>query len=243
MHVFLALRRKIVAEVFLLALFVTALGTVTVVFSAPPGSCINIVIDPGHGGEDPGALDREGHEEEDINLAVALYLADYLKAQGFNVILTRRYDTDYVLPKPFRKGKTKKRCDLDRRIALAVRHYASAYISLHVNTGRPSSRGAESYYHPKSLDSKILAESIQQELWSLPGMPKKKARPANYYLLSRTPMASVIVEMGYLTNPVERRNLLNPAYQKQLAQALSRGIVLYCQRKALRNVPTFCPAF
>ncbi|NPV26594.1 MAG: N-acetylmuramoyl-L-alanine amidase [Firmicutes bacterium] len=185
-----------------------------------------VVIDAGHGGEDPGTIHGSIYEK-DINLAVALRLEKILLAQDVQVVMTRRTDIDYIVHRRLRGEKTRKQSDLDRRLEIANEHGADLLISLHVNCWRKYQAGAEVFYNPQSDRSALLAQWIQQELRQIPGMTKRIAKAGDYYLIIQADMPAVIVEMGYLSSPKERQLLLTPTYQEQLAQAIAAGIVRY----------------
>lgn len=187
----------------------------------------SVVIDAGHGGYDPGAITKQGVYEKEINLEMAKRVQELLKPCGINVILTRDEDEDYV-PEGAQGRHTKKQADLNYRIFMATQAKVDAFISLHLNatvTGLNS--GAETFYHFKSNEGKILAETIQQELVKVPGMNRRIAKPGDFYIINNSPMPTVIVELGYLSNPKEQKKLQESWYQDQLAHAVAKGIANY----------------
>jgi N-acetylmuramoyl-L-alanine amidase len=186
-----------------------------------------VVLDAGHGGYDPGAITKQGVYEKGINLEMAKRVRELLKPCGIDVILTRDEDEDYV-PDGTRGKQTKKQADLNYRISMATQAKADAFISLHLNatvTGLNS--GAETFYHFKSEEGKRLAETIQQELIKVPGMNRRIAKPGDFYIINNTPMPTVIVELGYLSNPKEQKKLQQSWYQDHLAHAVAKGIASY----------------
>lgn len=186
-----------------------------------------VVIDPGHGGYDPGAITKQGVYEKEVNLQIAEKVVNVLKPTGVKVLLTRDEDEDYASAGA--RGKTsKKQTDLNYRISLASRENADIFVSLHVNAsaGNPKS-GAETFYHYKSQEGKKLAESIQQELIKIAGMNKRVAKPGDFYIINNTSMPTVIVELGYLNNSAELKKLRQSWYQEQLANAVAKGIARY----------------
>ncbi len=186
-----------------------------------------VVLDPGHGGYDPGAITRQGVYEKEINLQIAARVERMLKPSGIKVLLTRDEDEDYVPPGV--KGRdSKKQTDLNYRIALAAQASADVFVSLHVNAnaGTPKS-GAETFYHIKSEKGKYLAERIQEELVKVPGMNRRVAKPGDFYIINNTAMPAVIVELGYLNNTAELIKLKQASYQEQLAHAIAKGIGNY----------------
>ncbi|WP_238456961.1 N-acetylmuramoyl-L-alanine amidase family protein [Desulforamulus putei] len=187
-----------------------------------------VVIDPGHGGYDPGAI-RKGVMEKHINLAIAQEIGKILKENHVQVRLTR--DGDYNLAVPGLHGRDAKRYDIERRIELAQKFGADAVVSIHVNVGRRKCSGAETFYHRQSLRGKLLAESIQRELSGIPYINKRVVKTGSYYILRRTEMPCVIVETGFLNNPQEREKLLDKKYQQMLARAIAKGVINYLQVK------------
>ena len=186
-----------------------------------------VVVDAGHGGYDPGAITKQGIYEKEINLEMAKQVQELLKPSGINVILTRDEDEDYV-PDGTRGRQTKKQADLNYRISMANQAKADAFISLHLNaTATGLNSGAETFYHFKSEEGKRLAETIQQELVKVPGMNRRIAKPGDFYIINNTPMPTVIVELGYISNPKEQKKLQQPWYQDQLAHAVAKGIANY----------------
>lgn len=184
-----------------------------------------LVIDPGHGGYDPGTV-REGVYEKHINFQIALKVKKSLEEKGAAVILTR--NGDYNLAIPGLHQREARRYDLGKRLEIAYQSKADLFVSIHVNSFNiRSCRGAEAFYHPKSEKGKLLAECIQSELLSLPGMEKRVAKASDYYVLSNARIPAVLIEAGYLSNPDEKNNLINKDYQILMAEKISSGIQRY----------------
>lgn len=186
-----------------------------------------VMLDPGHGGYDPGAITKQGVYEKSINLQIAQKVKEMLGPSGIEVYLTREEDIDYV-PDGVRGKTTKKQIDLNRRIDMAKEAYADVFVSLHVNataTGQES--GSETFYHYQSESGKKLAELIQQELIKIPGMNRRIAKPGDFYIINNTSMPTVIVEVGYLSSVKEQKKLQQSWYQEQLARAIAKGIANY----------------
>lgn len=187
------------------------------VFSSLPVSGKNIIIDPGHGGWDPG---KTGNitDEKDINLEIALLLRDYLLAGGAEVWLTR--DEDEAL------GKTKDE-DMKKRISYAEKGDADIFISIHQNSfPKENAKGAQVFYFNGSEKGEALAGSIQNRLVTFAdSINKRKAKEnGSYYILKNTSAASVIVECGFLSNPAEEESLNKKEYRQKLAWAIYMGI-------------------
>lgn len=185
-----------------------------------------IVIDPGHGGADPGAQTPE-LKEKDINLDISLRLGKILESKGCNVILTREVDKDFFLP-GFIQGRMAKRVELNNRIRTATENNADIFISVHANSfTKRNSYGMETYYHLDSPSGKALAELIQEQLTQLQTDNKRKAKAGDYYIINQSKMPSVIVEVGFISNPRERKLLLSGTYRDSIAGAISTGVEHY----------------
>ena len=185
-----------------------------------------IVIDPGHGGADPGAQ-NSGLKEKDVNLDISLRLSKVLESKGCKVILTREVDKDFFLP-GFVQGRMAKRAELNQRINLASENNADLFISVHANSfPQRNTYGMETYYHLKSAPGKALAERIQEQLTGLQSDNKRKAKAGDYYLINQSKMPAVIVEVGFISNPRERKLLLSSNYRDLIAEAIGAGIDQY----------------
>ncbi|HCJ79493.1 MAG TPA: N-acetylmuramoyl-L-alanine amidase CwlD [Desulfotomaculum sp.] len=185
-----------------------------------------ILIDPGHGGVDPGAVGKNEVLEKDIVLAVGHRLAAYLRQGGARVMMTREEDTD--LSDPEITGLyAKKKQDLARRVALANHLQVDLMLSIHVNSFPDTNvYGGQAFYQPERPASQKLAVSIQEELNRLIKNNDRVPLPnSHYYLMRQTKVPAVIVEVGFISNPRELLRLQNPAYQSKLAWSIYTGIV------------------
>jgi len=184
-----------------------------------------IVVDPGHGGFDPGAW-RGSLLEKDITLQISKKLQAYLSEAGAVVILLREKDED-LAPAPFKGSvRERKRSDLAARVESANKSKADIYVSIHTNADTsPRWSGAQTFYNSKSDASKILAEAIQEEFIRVLGNTKRKAKTGNYYIIDKTEMPAVIAEVGFISNPVEARLLSDDEYQERIAYAIFSGII------------------
>ena len=187
-----------------------------------------VVIDPGHGGEDPGAVSPGGTEESHINLAVAKRLKEYLEQDGTVVIMTREDDSGL-----YEKGGTfrqRKRQDLERRRQIVIDSNADLFVSIHVNKF-PQSKyyGAQTFYLAGDKEAERLAKIIQARLIEvLDRNNKRQAKASNdYYILKNNNSVSVLVECGFLSNPQEEELLKDARYQDKIAWAIYTGIVEY----------------
>jgi N-acetylmuramoyl-L-alanine amidase len=213
-----------------------------------------VVLDPGHGGRDPGAIGVGGVREKQVTLALARALAEDLEALGFDVVLTRKDD---------------RFLDLEERTAIAEAARGDLFVSLHANAARRVSvRGVETYYldenHERhsltvaarengvdpsevnelqrtlaklrvsevSPHSRRLAELIQHRIVS--GMPRPfrpvpdlGVKKGPFYVLFLSSMPAVLVEAGFLTNRTEAKRLRDAAYRDALAEQIARALVDY----------------
>jgi len=193
-----------------------------------------VMLDPGHGGYDPGTITARGVYEKSINLQIAQKVKEMLRPSGIEVLLTRKEDIDYAPDEV--NGKTiKKQIDLNRRIDMANAAKANVFVSLHVNAASGQNSGAETFYHSKSESGKRLAELIQQELIKIPGMNRRVAKPGDFYVIKNTSMPAVIVEVGYLSSFKEQKKLQQSWYQEQLSRAIAKGIANYFSINSVIN--------
>lgn len=218
--------KRLLAIMLSITVFISVQFVWPIKTTAYSNTGIVVAIDPGHGGEDPGSISKDVYEK-DINLAVALRIENALAVPGLQVVLTRRSDCDYIIHRRLRGGKTRKQSDLDQRLRIINENNADILISLHVNCIRKRFAGAEVFYNPRSEQSKLLGQYIQQELRSIPGMTKRIAKEGDYYIINKTEIPSVIIEMGYLSDPSEKQLLVSSQYQDQMARAISEGILKY----------------
>lgn len=183
-----------------------------------------VVLDPGHGGEDDGAL-RAGTMEKNVNLEIAILLKSKLTDLGYLVIMTRE-DDSYI--------------EKEKRVELAEYYQADIFVSIHQNSeetdGPEAALGIETWYDGRDSlrDSKRLAGLIHQETVALTGANWRELKgDAEFYVTSRTTMASCLIETGFLSNAEERVNLINPEYQERIAAGIANGIALYFNPKVM----------
>jgi N-acetylmuramoyl-L-alanine amidase len=186
-----------------------------------------IYIDPGHGGPDGGA-EKGGAVEKDIALAISKKLRDYLQEQGAFVYMTRETDRD-LADEDTRGLSRRKVQDLHRRADLVNESDAELFVSIHLNSiPSPKWRGAQTFYSGKLIESKIAAELIQEELVNHLKNTDREAKEINHvYLLKSVKKPAVLVEAGFLSNPDERRLLMDKDYQEKVADAIYKGILRY----------------
>lgn len=190
-----------------------------------------IILDAGHGGFDPGKVGVNGALEKDINLSIVKKLQQLLEEKGFSVHLTR--ETDALLGPA--NSTSKKKDDMIARIEMITNLNPFFTISIHQNSFTDaSSSGPQVFYYKDSVESATMAQVIQDVL-NTQLAPSKKRSPqanANYYLLTRTPSPTVIVECGFLSNPSEADLLISEEYQERIAEAIFIGILSYYEATA-----------
>lgn len=184
-----------------------------------------VVIDIGHGGSDPGKIGLNNALEKDINLAIGLYLKEYLSSSGITVTLTR--ETDISLAD--RNASNQKLSDFQNRTELIRNLAPSAVISIHQNSyPQEAVRGAQ-VFHRDSRESKHLAECIQHQCRRILDTNNNRQIKKNtdYYLFRHINCPIVIVECGFLSNYEEANLLIKEDYQRRTAWAVYMGILQY----------------
>lgn len=224
-----------------------------------------IIIDPGHGGHDPGAIGRSGLREKDVNLDIARRLSSLLASRGIKVVMTRSSDKFIGLP---------------ARVQIANRAAADLFVSIHSNANHSRSvNGFEVYYvHPSVTDSRKILDSarngdlrLQQTcfagdsvslkaiLWDMLyasnraesrnlgnaiclaaynklGVAKGGVKPARFQVLKGAQMPAVLIEVGYVSNPSEERKLREGSYRQEVASTIAQGILGYAREFAVAEV-------
>ncbi|MDD5255601.1 MAG: N-acetylmuramoyl-L-alanine amidase [Candidatus Omnitrophica bacterium] len=236
--------------------------------STAPGSAVfpikikKVVIDAGHGGQDPGAIGKTGLQEKDVNLDIAKRLAGLLREKGITVVLTRSNDTFVAL---------------SRRVSIANNANADLFISIHSNANRVRSlKGFEVYYLTSGVsdvrralnaakysspgqyrecmaensltlrtilwdmlysssraESVALARAICRKIGGNLDLEVLGIKGANFYVLRGAAMPAVLVEIGFVSNRNEERLLKNGFYRQQLAEAIAEGTIDYSRAYAM----------
>ncbi len=194
-----------------------------------------VLVDPGHGGYDGGARAQDsGIWEKEINLAVALQVEKALTARGATVVMTRREDV--ALCDESTASGTKKRQDMERRIALGEEAGADMVLSIHMNEYRDRAQsGPQVFYRQESEESRLLAGCMQAALISALSPAKERTALAGDYFILRLPVPSVLIECGFLSNSAEEKLLLDAAYQARLGEAIAQGVMEYLTLEARRS--------
>lgn len=190
-------------------------------------SAFTVILDAGHGGEDPGAV-ANGLNEKELNLSIATKVAIFLKLSGCNVVLTR--SDDRLLYNSGEENR-KKYYDLYNRLQFAEGYSDAIFVSIHMNKfPMESCKGLQTFYSVNDPRSTALAEALQNASTLVtPGNRRTiKSDNKTIFLLKNLQMPAVIVECGFLSNTEDAQNLADAEYQNKLAFALASGIGQYC---------------
>ncbi len=185
-----------------------------------------IVLDAGHGGDDPGKIGINGSLEKDINLAITLRVKEYLETNAVKVILTREDENGLYDP----EVSNKKAQDMKRRIATIEEAQPIATVSIHQNSYTEEYvNGAQVFYYKDSKAGEALAALLQESLRARLNPENHRQMKANdsYYLLKKTQIPTVIVECGFLSNSKEAELLCSEQYQDKVAWAVFMGIMQF----------------
>ena len=189
-----------------------------------------VVIDSGHGGNDPGKVGVDGSLEKDINLAIAKKLQAYLELADVHVVMTREEDTGL-----YKEGDMgKKAADMRNRCAVINDAEPALAVSIHQNSYHEEYvSGGQVFYFQDSVRGKELAEILQKRFTYVLGDKNRRLAKANsnYYLLLHVKSPIVIVECGFLSNRAEAALLQQEDYQDRIAWTLHLGILEYLNRE------------
>lgn len=186
-----------------------------------------VVIDPGHGGVDPGAVGVESIKEKDINLAISFALRDMLEASGYEVIMTRDSDVS-INDQDCKSISSIKSSDLKNRLKIIDENEGAIAVCIHQNK-YPNSKpnGAQMFYGIKNDRSKLLAKSIQDAfVQNLQPNNKRQIKPStsSVYIVHNAQNPIVLVECGFLSNYDDAMNLKDEEYQRKVAFSIFAGI-------------------
>lgn len=209
--------------IFLLSVFFESPETVAT-FGTPVAGKI-IVIDPGHGGADPGAFDNDIYEKE-LNLDIALLLKNFIEENGGTVIMTR--DSDKSTADENRPANiSQKKSDLLHRKNISKNMNADAFISIHMNKFPEAKyKGAQVFYAPNSAESQKFGELIQSSLIKNadPQNTRNAKKGKSIFVLKDAGIPSALVECGFISNPDEAKLLQTESYRQKIAWSIFMGI-------------------
>jgi N-acetylmuramoyl-L-alanine amidase len=177
-----------------------------------------VIIDPGHGGPDPGAIGIRGIRETDVVLDVSKRVKQLLSEKGVRVRLTRKSEIDLDLPP---------------RVLFANRTGADIFVSIHANASQGKKRninGLETFYY-RGWRGRLLAKRIQKHILRVsPGSPDRGVKQGKFYVIKNTRMPAVLVEIGFLTGRLDARRLEQSMHRKRIAFAIAKGILEYLSK-------------
>lgn len=177
---------------------------------------IVVAIDPGHGGKESGGIGIGGLQEKDITLPVSIRLAQILQQKGIQVVMTR--NSDYFV-------------ELQGRVDIAERANADVFVSIHANstdTHPEIFNGLEIYYYDSGIN---LASKVQNSILTKTQARNRGIRKARFYILRKSSMPSILIEMGYITSNQDAPKLQTPEYQNRMAEAIADGIIQYLNQR------------
>ncbi|MBR1647404.1 MAG: N-acetylmuramoyl-L-alanine amidase [Selenomonadaceae bacterium] len=180
-----------------------------------------IVIDPGHGGSDTGAVGPTGVSEKSVSLAVSLKAQKLLTAEGYRVIMTRTTDIDVAAP------GVPDGVELQARVDKSPPD-TEIFISVHCNAfSNANSHGMETFHAPTAVQGKRLATLLNEELERLGGLYNRGVKGARFYVMTHSKCPASLIELGFITNPREEKLLASSDYQYKLAQAITNAVNRY----------------
>ena len=182
----------------------------------PSNGRVLVMLDPGHGGKDPGAIGLGGLREVDVILPVAKRVAEILARQGIAVKMTR--NSDYFV-------------GLDERVAISREAGATLFVSIHANSidNRPDVNGLELYHYNIGQSFAETVHSAILDFVNKNGfyLNDRRVRSARFLVLRKSAIPAILVETGYLTSEAESARLRRDDYQKVMAEGIARGIIQY----------------
>ncbi len=184
--------------------------------SRVPNGRVSVIIDPGHGGKDPGAIGIGGLKEKDVILPISIRVAQILQQNGVQAVLSR--NSDYFV-------------SLKGRVDMAERGNADLFVSIHANSvglSRPDVSGLEVYYYSSGYN---LARNVHRAILNSVNIRDRRVRKARFYVLRKTSMPAILVETGYVTGREDAAKLASPQYREKMAQGIANGILSYVRSR------------
>lgn len=200
-------------------------GAVTSFAPSAPRLCV--VVDPGHGSPDGGAVGPGGTQEKDVNLAIALKLREVLEGRGVRVIMTREGDSG-IFDSDAETIREKKVSDMRNRLKVIRESGADLFLSIHMNAFSDSSQsGLHVFYSKEFPEAGPIAEAIQNRVAELTGARAHAVETASdsLFLMKDPTIPSVLIECGFITNPEEEKLLNDELYRSKLAYAIADAVI------------------
>lgn len=222
-----ALLYILIAGIFLSAAYWGSVATSALANRIPMERSVNIVIDPGHGGEDGGASSYSGIPESRFNLEISLKLRDLFHLLGYKTIMIRKTDRSV-----YTSGDTisaRKNSDLRERTRIVNETEDALLISIHQNTfPERKYSGAQVFYGPKG-EGQYLAEMLQTAFCSTvnPGSNRKCKKADGIYLMQHIDCTGILVECGFLSNPEEEIKLRSDSYQNKISCVIAATVAQF----------------
>lgn len=181
-----------------------------------------IVLDPGHGGSDAGAVGPNKTMEKNVTLAISQEVRKLLEKGGAKVIMTRTEDRDVYGPKATAAE------ELQARVDVANKENANLFVSVHINAfTNPQANGTATYYYPKTTGDIRLARFVQAGMIEQIGLLDRREVPARFYVLRNAEMPAVLTEVAFISNPAEEKLLNDAKFIKKAALGIYNGIANY----------------
>lgn len=181
---------------------------------------VQIVVDSGHGGGDPGKVGINGALEKDVNLKISKKVEKLLEKNNIQVIMTRKNE------KGLADSKVE---DMKTRVSIINEAKPVLAVSIHQNSYEQESiHGAQVFYYSHSKEGEKAAKMMQEALLEIDSDNKRQAKANDtYYMLKRTEVPVIIVECGFLSNQKEAEKLETEEYQEKIAEAVCKGVLAY----------------
>ena len=199
---------KVIAGVVVVLL---ALSVTPVCRAGNGGRTRVVCIDPGHGGEDPGAVCNDV-EEKEVNLEISMRIGPLIEAMGYQVVMTRTTDVTLSL---------QERCDI------ANNARADIFVSVHNNAYLTTSEGTETFCYYDSEEGRRLATLIHNQVVKRTELTNRGVKEAGFYVLKNTDMPAALLEGAFITNPEEAELLQDPEFQQEIAEGVAEGVHNY----------------
>jgi N-acetylmuramoyl-L-alanine amidase len=196
---------------------------------------VDVIIDPGHGGDETGAIGKEsGIPEKEINLNISLIVKSELESKGYIVHLTREKDKQLL------SGDAK--LDLSARAQLSAKMEAKVFVSIHSDQYLPdrSVHGTKVYYDPNapfSEESHNLALMLHDQITQALNSKPLQVHENDFIILRENTVPAVLIELGFLTNKEEEQKLINPEYQRKAAKSIAQAIEYWLKQSQKTSSP------
>ena len=178
-----------------------------------------IVVDPGHGGGDPGAVGKSGLMEKEVTLAISTELRNLLEAGQANVVMTRTDDRDV------HSKQASDIQELQARVNIANNARADVFVSVHIDSfSDTTASGTTTYFYPKSKRDELFAAQIQQSMVNQLGLVNRGFHEKNFYVLRHTAIPAILAEVAFISNPAEEKLLQRTDFVKKAAYGIFSGI-------------------